>query len=83
MPQVDEKEMKTRFEPFKKQMQDAGLNDIAIEAFRHYYYQLLSGGAGGEYYLLRVCYAVVGIIRKNLITLLEFSNSYCRVMVCF
>ena len=38
---------------------------------------------GGEHYLLRVCYEVVGIIRKNLITLLEFFNSYCRVMVCF
>ena len=38
---------------------------------------------GGEYYLLRVCYEVVGIIRKNLITFLEFFNSYCRVMVCF
>ncbi|MCK5257797.1 MAG: hypothetical protein KAQ81_17340 [Deltaproteobacteria bacterium] len=46
MPQVDEKEMKTRFEPFEKQMQDAGFNDIAIEAFRHYYYQFLSGGGG-------------------------------------
>ena len=46
MPEISESEMKNRFEPFEKQMQDAGINDIAIEAFRHYYYQLLSGGGG-------------------------------------
>ena len=44
MPEISESEIKNRFEPFEKQMQDAGINDIAIEAFRHYYYQLLSGG---------------------------------------
>lgn len=43
---LDKKEMEKRFKPFAERMRSAGLNDIVIETFRHYYCQLLSGEAG-------------------------------------
>ena len=46
MPKISDHEKKKRFEPFEEKMRGAGLNDMVIEAFRFYYYQLLSNGAG-------------------------------------
>lgn len=46
MSRINNEEMIERFRPFKERMRNAGLQDIVIETFRHYYYQLLSGGAG-------------------------------------
>ena len=46
LPEISESEMKTRFKPFRERMRKEGLCDVVVESFRHYYYQLLSGGAG-------------------------------------
>jgi UTP--glucose-1-phosphate uridylyltransferase len=46
MPKISDHEKKKRFEPFEEKMQGAGLNDMVIEAFRFYYYQLLSNRTG-------------------------------------
>jgi len=46
MQQVNDKEMAKRFKPFEERMRRAGLNDLVIETFRHYYHQLLSAKAG-------------------------------------
>jgi hypothetical protein len=35
-----------RFAPFAVKMQQAGLSDLAIQFFQHYYAQLLSGATG-------------------------------------
>jgi len=46
MSTIGDHDKKKRFEPFEKKMRGAGLNDMLIEAFRFYYYQLLSDRAG-------------------------------------
>ncbi len=46
MPEEFNEEMINRFKPFKERMQTAGLHDIVIELFCHYYSQLIKGESG-------------------------------------
>ena len=44
--EMSREEREALFRPFRERMKNAGLDQVAIETFRHHYYQLLGGGAG-------------------------------------
>ncbi len=46
MSDKDTIERESKFKPFEERMLEAGLDRVVITTFRHYYYQLLSGGTG-------------------------------------